>query len=103
MLESLSVYVASYSWKGSIFCCSIKCKAVTDGGRGDWRRVTQLHSGFISGYAGFHSESLAVMLDFTQESSVIMLDFEDEEQPLCSTPLKEQDRSHSMQSLCLLQ
>ena len=47
----------------------------------------------------FTHESSAVMLDFTQESSVIMLDFEDEEHPLCSTPLKEQDRSHGNPSV----
>jgi len=40
----------------------------------------------------YTEDSSAVMLDFTQESSMIMLDFEDEEHPLCSTPLKEQDR-----------
>lgn len=42
----------------------------------------------------FTHESSAVMLDFTQESSVIMLDFDEEiaEQPLCSTPLKQQDK-----------
>ena len=64
---------------------------VKDGGRREWRRITELHSEIIS--AGFHPQVISSNAGFHTGVICNYVWFEDEDQLLCSTPLKQQGRS----------
>ena len=72
---------------------------VEDGGRREWRRITELHSEIIS--AGFHPQVISSNAGFHTGVICNYVWFEDEDQPLCSTSMKQQDESMMISISCV--